>query len=136
LNDIFDLSKIDWLKAEDFAITNAIKKVCNMKIKGLSVEEIANKMKISSRTVFTYLKKGRELGWIKKKSNNKKPKKKKHSINRKKVICVENGMIFKSCMDLERQSEKIFGTKLLNGNISPTCLGTKESYKGFHFKYI
>ena len=39
--------------------------------------------------------------------------------------------MFKSTIELERQSEKLFGV-----TISRVCLGEKPQYKGFTFKYV
>ena len=44
--------------------------------------------------------------------------------------------IFNNCMDLERQSEKLFGVKLLNENICMVANGKRKQYKGFTFKYV
>lgn len=43
--------------------------------------------------------------------------------------------IFPSAMELERQSEKIFGIKLGNSAISSVCRNDYEMYKGYTFKY-
>ena len=44
--------------------------------------------------------------------------------------------IFNNCKDLERQSEKLFGVKLLNSSISEVANGKRKQYKGFTFKYV
>lgn len=44
--------------------------------------------------------------------------------------------VFESAKELERNSEEMLGVKLLQGHISSCCLGKKEKYKGFTFKYV
>lgn len=44
--------------------------------------------------------------------------------------------IYNSCAELERQSKKLFKTKLDSSNISKVCLGKKNFYKGYTFKYV
>lgn len=43
--------------------------------------------------------------------------------------------VFPSCCELERQSEELFGVKLLQGNISAVCRGEWNQYYGFTFRY-
>jgi hypothetical protein len=43
---------------------------------------------------------------------------------------------YSSCSELERCSEKDFGVKLLNSNISMACNGNRKQHKGFTFKYV
>ena len=82
-------------------------------------------------TIIQWLKLGNELGlciYNKNKERNAK--------------CVEifnnNGIslgIFRSCMSLSKNSEKLFGINLNYKCISKACLNNKP-YKGFTFKYI
>ena len=44
--------------------------------------------------------------------------------------------IFPCTMELERQSEELFGKKLLHSSISAVCLGKRKSHKGFQFKFV
>ena len=65
LNKLFDLSKIDWNEAEQFALSNRVKEACNYKKENpdMSATEISNIMKLNSSTVRIYLHKGNKLGW-------------------------------------------------------------------------
>ena len=59
LNEIFDLTKIDWLKCEEFALSNLVKIACSYWNGGIeSTLEISKIMKLSRPTVINYLKKG------------------------------------------------------------------------------
>jgi len=67
LNKIFDLSVIDWVKIESFALSNLIKQACEYKKNNINITttEIGNIMKLSKTTIITYLKRGANLGWCK-----------------------------------------------------------------------
>ena len=67
LNKLFDLSKIDWLKCEEFSIkSNIIKEVClrwNSKEEWETTRHLAEYFGLSKNTIVRYLKRGTELGW-------------------------------------------------------------------------
>jgi len=143
LLELFDLSKINWLKCEEFALSNLVKKACDLKLSNedLSTTQIGNIMKLTKRTIQTYLKKGTKLGWcdynpIKEREKNF--KKAMYTIS--KPICVykENILIgqFVSANELYRQSFKLFGVWLVNDTVSQVCNGKRKSYKGFTFQFM
>ena len=139
---LFNLSKINWQEAEEFALSNLVKVACEYKRNnlGLTTTDIGKIMKLNSNTICTYLKKGTKLGWC-----NYNPKEEKEKCGKlsgknkgKQIEIFKNGIslgIFKSSHDLEEQSILLFGTKLWQPNISAVCSGTKPQYKGFTFKY-
>ncbi|EKS4345126.1 hypothetical protein QB607_003130 [Clostridium botulinum] len=143
LNELFDLSKIDWNKCEEYALKNIIKEVCDYWNKSNeTTTTLSKKFNISKKTIKEYLKKGNKLGWC---EYNPKEEMRKSAIkcNRNKCKQIEiinkNGDIlgiFESCNDLERKSEELFGIKLNNNNISAVCRGEQKTHKGFIFKYI
>ena len=54
------------------------------------------------------------------------------------IKILKNGIllgVFSGASELERHSEKLFGVKLLQGNISKVARGEKEQYKGFQFQF-
>lgn len=58
--------------------------------------------------------------------------------NNRWIEIIKNGEslgIFESSYELERQSEKLFGVKLLNTGIGKACR-LKKKYKGFEFRYL
>ena len=143
LNDIFDLNKIDWDKVEEFALSNLVKIACSYKKNSpeMTTTQIGEIMNLSKITVKIYLKQGNKLGWCN--YNAKEELKKSTSINGKMngkpVEIFKNGIslgIFPSCIELERQSENLFGVKLNNGNMSMVCKGKHKHHKGYTFKYI
>lgn len=152
LNKIFDLSKIDWLECEKFALSNRVKEVCDywrvhneINNEILTTGDLANIFKLRMITIRRYLIKGTQLRWcnynveeerVKGVIRSKNINKQKYS---KKVEIFKYNKslgVFKSCHELDEQSEKLFGTKLNYSNISRVCRGVKKSYKGFEFKYV
>lgn len=144
LNDMFDLSKVNWLKCEEFALSNRVKEVCdywNNKEEWETTTDLANKFNLGRTTIIRYLKQGVKLGWCN--YNSEEEAKKNIKINCKNncksVEILKNDKslgIFKSVIELERQSEELFGVKLLSGHISKVCRDEKPQYKGYTFKYI
>ena len=65
LGNIFDLSDIDWLKCEEFALNNLIKEICTYKKDNpnISILEMANIFGYERHTIGRWLKRGSLLGW-------------------------------------------------------------------------
>lgn len=144
LAKLFDLSKIDWLKAEEFALSNRVKEACDYKNNNndLTCTEISKLMKLSVSTIINYLKRGNGI-WCN--YNAEEEKIKNHSKfgelskkkNSKPVEIFKDGIslgIFPSAKELERQSETLFGIKLLQGEISTVCRAERNYYKSYAFK--
>lgn len=144
LSELFDLSKIDWLRCEEFALKNLVKEVCdywNNKEEWETTKDLEKLFKIGKTTTIRYLKHGIIHGWCK--YNGKYEAGKAGSKNGKssckKVEVFLNGEskgIFDSCAELERKSLEIFKTKLCGDNISSVCRNKRKSHKGYIFKYI
>ncbi len=143
LNYIYDLTNIDWVKAEEFAVSNFLKTICEFKRDNSDIptSKISQIFKISQVTVIRYLNKGNKIwDWVK---YNPMKEKTKVGIqlgksSGKAVEIYENNIslgIFKSTMDLERKSEILFNVKLNHGHISNVCNGKINNYKGYTFKY-
>ena len=146
LNDIFDLSQINWNKCEEFALKNIVKEVCeywNQKEEWETTVTIAdnNEWGIkSSPTIIRYLKKGAELGWCNYNAKEEKVKsaKKTTKYKYKPVEIFKDGIslgVFESAKYLEEVSLELFGVKLNRKNISQVCLGQKQIHKGYTFKF-
>lgn len=133
LNEMFDLSNIDWNECGRFASSNIIKEVCeywnNNKV---SVKEIANKFALNRRTVSEYLNIGTELGWA---NYDGKKEYKKHCT--KPVAIFKNDVLldtFNSTTELDNTSMEVFGVRLERHSIS-NAIKNNKPYKGFTFKY-
>lgn len=135
LNELFDLSNIDWLKAEEFALSNRVKEACDLWNNGVhNTKEIAKIMKISRTTATKYLKNGSTINWCNYNSKEQCLLHKKH----KPIQIFKNDTIlgiFKSSAELSRLSFELFGVNLKQSNISNSCLN-KKAYKGYTFKHI
>lgn len=152
LNNLFDLSKIDWLKCEEFALSNRVKEICDywkvhndINNEGLTTTNIGEIFNLSNKTVRIYLNKGTKLGWCDydAKAEMIKSNRKNGEFNSKvlgksvEVFKNEESLgVFSSCTELEKQSEEIFGVKLFQGAISKVCRGEKPQYKGLTFRYV
>lgn len=148
LNELFNLSDVDWLECEEFALSNLVKKACELKRDNSDITtlDIANILKLNKRTIAEYLKKGSKIwNWI-----NYNPKEERNKGNRKAVLsiiksCSKPIAIFKdgikldefeSIADLSRKSEEMFNVKLHREYIWSVCKEKQKQYKGFTFKYI
>lgn len=144
LNELFDLSKIDWLKCEEFALKNVAKVICdywNNKEENETTVDLGNIFNLERKAIVRYLKKGVKLGWC-----NYDPKEElvktalaTNKLKRKPIEIFKDGQslgIFESASELERQSESLFGIHLGQENICLVCNNKKEQYKGFTFKYV
>lgn len=144
LNELFNLSNIDWLKSDEYALNNLVKIICNYWSENdeyLSIENLTKMFGLCRSTIVTYLKKGSELGWC---NYNVKKQMMKSGFNTgkslgKQVEAFKNGVsmgVFESASELERISNNLFGTKLSHGCISLVCNNKQNNHKGFTFQYI
>jgi predicted RNA-binding Zn-ribbon protein involved in translation (DUF1610 family) len=143
LNKLFDLSKINWLKVEEFALSNLVKEACNLWDSGIhDTLKIAEIMKLSRPTITTYLKKGsKEVSWCEYNPNeeSKKGTIQCKQVNKKPLEVFKDNIskgIFESASELIIISEKLFGVKFDFRKISLVCLGKQKKHKGYTFKYI
>lgn len=143
LAHIFDLSQINWCEAEKFALSNLVKKACEIKRKNpnMTAKEIGNIMDLQPSTVIRYLKRGMELDWCyyNPKEEKSKTSSKSGKRNGKKVEVfdnIESLGVFDSCYELARQSKGVIGIELSHSMVSYACLLKNKKYKGFTFKYI
>lgn len=111
LSLVFDLSKIDWLKCEEFALKNIVKEVCDKYKEGDDVLKICKDFDISDTTVRNYIRKGNEIGWVE-----------YLPITGSKKISVwekdELIGVFKSINDFSTRSVEIVGFYIENKNIA------------------
>lgn len=141
LGVLFDLSEIDWIEVEKFALSNRVKEACGLWNSGIkSTKDISKIMKLSDNTIRTYLKKGNNM-WChydaKEESRKGVALANERSIktNSKQVMCLDNLLVFDSAHDCARQCFEVFGIQMNNSGISRACL-LNRPYKGFTFKYI
>jgi len=64
LNELFDLSLVNWGKCNEYALNSLVKISCNYWNDGIkNTKNIAKIMKLSRNTIIKYLKQGAKLGW-------------------------------------------------------------------------
>lgn len=145
LNEIFDLSKIDWNQADLYAIkSNKVKEVCeywNNRGETETTEDLIKLFELSRTTILRYLKRGHKLNlcvYNKKEERRRAVKKIKTSLG-KRIEVFKNGVsvgIFNSATEVERLSLELFKTQLNHSSISATIKKKQKTHKGFTFKYI
>ena len=144
LADILNLSKIDWLKCEEFALKNIAKEVCHYwnTTKNISMLDMCINFGYSPTTISKWLKKGTKLGWC-----NYDSKKEKlrgvYRVNMDRKIAiyiydVKNGKCYYFCSlnELERLSESILGKKITRKIIDRRLKKEEYSYKKDNFEII
>lgn len=145
LNNMFNLSNINWLECEKFTTTNLIKIACKYKSDNdlLTTRDISKIMGYHRKTITAWLKIGSNLGWCSYDPNEEKKRNydKMSKINKeyfsKKVEVFKDGKscgVFNSIKELEDKSKELFGIRF--NNISAVCLGKRTHNNGYTFKYV
>lgn len=113
LNELFDLSKINWLECHKYACSSLVKKACELWNEGMySTKEIGEIMKLCRDTIVKYLKQGVKLSWCDYNPKN----------HFRKVICLNNNKIFNSM----KEATDYYG---ITSHILGCCQG-KRTYCG------
>ena len=141
LNNLFDLSKIDWLKCEKSAYSNLVKMACDLWDNIKTTSDISKEMHLEKTTIRKYLKLGNAFGWCK---YNPKEELRKSAVvtgkkNNKLIICYKDGVKignFNSITELSNLSEKLLGVKLNKGSISLVLRKIQSFYQGYFFEYM
>lgn len=137
LNNIFDLSKVDWDLCNKKAQSNLVKEACNLYTLGEhSTSKIASILHISSSTVCNYLKTGKEFGWC----DYDVDKAKEENMNNLRVainVIDDNNSIihsFKSYSMCMKEMKELYNTSFSRNGIRRSC-ETNKPYKNFNFRY-
>ena len=133
LNILFNLSKIDWFKCHEFALSNRVKESCNLWNNGIkSTRIISNKMEISIHTTIKYLKQGAKIGWCNytvedAKIIGREKSKITNKIRSIKIICITTNKIFNSI----KEAGDFYNIKSFQNNVCKHLKG-KRNYVGKH----
>lgn len=135
LSKMFDLSKIDWLKCEEFALKNIAKEVCyywNNKRDDETIADICKVFGISATPIYGYLNAGAKLGWCDYDGQKEylASLEKMKLVNSKRVRCEEDNLVFCSIAEAGRYYD------IASGSISQVCLGKRKSAGGRKFTYV
>jgi len=132
LNELFDLSIIDWTKVYKYIFTNKMKESCDLFNSGrYNAKEIGKILKLSSTTITKYLKNGTKLNLC-----NYNGKDSTIKSTSKKVKCIEYNLIFNSLSECAREVSKLVNIKLSKIGISRVCLGYQKTHNNLHFEFI
>ena len=136
LNEIFDLSSIDWLqclKASSIGSTLLVIDAWNRGYK--TSNEISKVIGLKRGAVVDHLKKAQLLGECLDYDPQKETKTAyKKSLTplleekRKRVLCIETGIVFNSIRECEKQMNLT--------HVSDVCKGIRQHSKNYHFKFI
>ncbi|OSA92819.1 UNVERIFIED_ORG: hypothetical protein B2H93_13410 [Clostridium botulinum] len=140
LNELFDLSNIDWLKVEEYSYSNLVKQACKLKKKHpeMTTTQIGEIMSYSHGTITKWLTQGDNLGWCNYNTAEimKNVGKKNGQLNKREIICTTTGEKFKSINFCAKNSLKIFGVKMCPQNISKVCNGLRLHTFGYCFEFL
>lgn len=131
LNEIFDMSHIDWVKCEEFARTSLIEKVCEYWNEVKCIKYTCEKFNLTKGTVQRYLKIGTRLSlcdYDPKKGNQIKPK------PIVKIICLNDECVFDSIVEASKHY------KVSASSISMSCIHGRnveydEAFQDLYFMY-
>ena len=152
LNELFDLSKIDWLKAHEFALGDYKKQICEMweqyKDEFKTIVDFKRDMdlKITKECIKKYLTEGTELGWCNynpkeeiRKRNLKTAQKSKERDSVPVHVLKDGEVIirYNSFADLEKFSLDDLGVKICKSVAYNRCSGkiTKPYKEQYTFEY-
>lgn len=115
LNNIFDLSKIDWLECHKYAISSKLKEVCDYwnKLEAPSVTQVFTDLKMPRITVQRWLKQGSLIGMCDYNAYEESVKnsRKSETKSRRKVICMNTNIVYDSIKEASKSN-----------NISDSCI--------------
>ena len=137
LSKLCDLSKINWLKCEAFALSNLVKEVCEYweknKFNNLFYKEIVDLFGISTNTIKIYLGKGTKLGWC---NYNIKPKN-RHMDRVYPILCIETQIFYRNSYECSKDMSEKYNKIFRSNNILSICNpNTRDkTYKNFTFRY-
>lgn len=137
MNNIFDLSKIDWQLCDESAHKNLIKEICALYASGEhSTLKLARRFHIHKATVIRYLKTGVQYGWC-----SYDPKQAAIDMyNRIKMpVKIINDsdntvQVFESIRSCAKKMQELYNIYVTPTSIGRACRSYKP-YKGFNFRF-
>lgn len=134
INEIYDISAVDWTKCLEFALSSLVKRVCDYWNTHISIttKDVAKEFNLDESTIRKYLKTGSKLKWCNYNAKEESEKQKKPVFVFKDGECLGT---FDSIADLTREFERKHNIKLLIPCVSRVCNGKLKKHKGFVFKF-
>lgn len=129
LSKMFDLSKIDWLKCEEYTCSNLLKQACDLWNSGIhSTVEIGSLLKLDGSTIRKYLIKGTKVNLCKYNSvESKRYASTVGDFNQRKVINLSTLEVFDKI--------KIANKKYNTSKVGMACDGSRKSAGGHMWMY-
>jgi hypothetical protein len=122
----FSENDINWKLCEMAALKSLVVDVAELWNDGVcDIDIIANKLRVCSVTVRSYLKKADSLGLCEFDTDYTKP-----------IICLENQYVFKSIKLCSEVSVDVFGFYIKRTTLNEHLRGANKSTHGLHFKQI
>lgn len=128
LNNIFDLTNINWELCDQKAQKNILKEACRLYMSHLyTLKEIGKILQVHPSTISKYLSKGAKFGWSDYIPQKSKPV----------VIVDDNGQIihsFNSMAECNREMKRLYNITFSNEYLRK-ALETHEPYHGLNFRF-
>lgn len=137
LNDIFDLSNVDWPLCDAKAQKNVIQEVCNLyNNETHDLNEIKNKLHISLWAVQKYVKIGSDVGWCSYTTDISRQEGREKIMVPVDVVDNDNNVVhqFKGIKKCAEDMASLYSISFNTPNIIKACK-THKPYKGFNFRY-
>ena len=134
LNELFDLSIVDWMLCDEGAQKNLVKLTCDLWMSGIqSFDELSRKLHLGNSTVRDYIRKGVSLGWCDYDSRW-------WVATRRKQVCVTNIItdqkyVFDSIKSCSIGTIDICGHKVAEDTITKYCKNGRV-YLDCLFQYV
>lgn len=133
----FDINDVDFLKCDEFGLTNLIKDICIQWDNIDNIQYFVDRYKLSDVTIRTYLKKGTKLGWC---SYNPKEQRKKNILRSgKKIEVYKNECYlgeFNSCAEFARTFNCLQNEIKINPVSLAQAVSNNKKYKGFTVREV
>ena len=144
LNNIFDLSNINWIYCNKRALHSVVYDICDFynHSENKNTEYIGKIFHMSRSTISKYLKQGHVIGICDYTTElaERQRIKKSMSIHQRKIkVFDKNNMYignYDSIKNCSEQLQEMYGIFFDTSSISKACRGKYKSYKGFVFQYV
>ncbi|MGK4040884.1 zinc-ribbon domain-containing protein [Heyndrickxia oleronia] len=137
LKYLLNLELVDWKECHKSACKSLVKIVSNLwNDKELSLAQIAERLKVSKNTAYTYLKQAKEIGWCKDEEprilfRNKIVSFRRHGRTKKVIQLSESGEFIKEWNSATEASKSLDITT----NIQRSCKGQRKTVGGYRWMY-
>lgn len=131
LSKLLDLTTVDWNYINKKSTSNIMMDIVKLSDSN-TISDIGRQLGVTRRTVSKYLKIAVSIGLCEYEF------KKGTFVSNvsKRVICLNNQMIFDSISQCSKMSKEIFGVKISSTSISSVCNKKTDNAKGYRFEFL